>query len=87
MKSTLEELYYASEGLIEKIIPSKEYNKIYYKYDKVYEQLLESLNDKQKAMLDRLFFLSGGMEAEAALTHFKAGFKFCMRLIFEGIGK
>lgn len=52
----------------------------------MYEQLLESLNEKQKKMLDELFVLSGGMESEAGISHFKEGFKFCMRLIFEGIG-
>ena len=87
MKSTLEELYYASEGLADKIGKSKEFNKIHYKYGKVYEQLFEELNDEQKNMLDELYFLMGGLEAETGLTHFKEGFKFCMRLVFEGIGK
>lgn len=86
MKSVLEELYYASEGLVERIGVSREYRKINEEYEKVYEGLLESLNEEQKKLLDELFYLTGGLESEAGVTHFKEGFKFCMRLIFEGLG-
>lgn len=87
MNSQLEELYYASEGLVEKIKRNEEYDKVNYKYDEVYEQLLKSLNDEQKKLLDELYFLTGGLESETGITHFKEGFKFCMRLVFEGISK
>lgn len=56
-------------------------------YDEVYEQLLKSLNDEQKKLLDELYFLTGGLESETGINHFKEGFKFCMRLVFEGISK
>lgn len=87
MKSALEELFYASEGFVEKIKRSREYDRVNDKYEEVYEQLLEELNDKQKKLFDELYYLTGGLESETALTHFKEGFKFCMRLIFEGISK
>ena len=87
MKSQLEELYYASEGLVEKIRRSEEYSKINYDYYKVYEQLLEGASKEQKKLLDELDSLIGDMESETGITHFKEGFKFCMRLIFEGIGR
>ena len=86
MKSQLEELFYAGEGLNGKIGVSQEYNDIYYEFDKVYGQLLKELNYRQKNMLIELTNLAGNMESEAGLTHFKAGFRLCMRLIFEGIG-
>lgn len=47
---------------------------------------MKGLNDEQKKLLDELYLLMGGLESETALTHFKYGFKFCMRLVFEGIG-
>lgn len=87
MRTQLEELYYNGEGLVEKIGISEEYNKIYCKYDKLYEQLFEGLNDEQKKLLNELSLLSGSMESETGVTHFKEGFKFCMRLVFEGMGK
>ena len=87
MKSILEELYYASGGMFEKIGQSEEYKKIYNEYDKLYNQLFEELNCGQKTMLDELTMLSGGMEAETGFFLFKEGFKFCMRLVFEFIGK
>ena len=87
MKSQLEELYYASEGLVERISVSREYKKVNEEFEKVYEGLLESLNEEQKKLLDELYYLSGGLESEAGITHFKEGFKFCMHLIFEGISK
>ena len=85
MESVLEELYYESEGY-DKIKKSKEYDKVNDKYGEVYEQLFESLNDEQKKLFDELYFLTGGLESETAKTHFKAGFRFCMRLIFDGVG-
>lgn len=87
VKSILEELYYAGEGLVGKMGVSEEYNKIFSEYDKLYEQLLEGLNEEQKKMLDELSMLSGGMEGETGVTRFKAGFKLCMRLVLEGISK
>ena len=87
MKSVLEELYYAGDILCERIGTSKEYKKILDEYFVVSDKLLELLNDEQKKMLNNLYDLSGGLESEAGITHFKEGFKFCMRLIFEGISK
>lgn len=87
MESVLEELYYASEGLIKRIGVSREYKKLNEEYEKVYEGLLESLNEEQKKLLDELYFLSGGLESETEVTHFKEGFKFCLRLIFESMEK
>ena len=87
MKSVLEELYFAGEGLCEKIKAGEEYDRINSEYSKLFDQLLEGITDEQKKMLDELYLLSGGMESEARLTFFKEGFKFCMRLVFEGIGK
>lgn len=87
MRSVLEELYYSSEGLLEKIGTSEEYNKINDEFCEVFEKLLETLNDDQKEMLNNLCNLSGGLESEMAITHFKTGFKLCMRLVFEGINK
>lgn len=85
MKSVLEELYYAGGGLIEKVSVSEEYKDLNCEYEKLYEKLREGLNDEQKKMLGELYGLTGGLEAETGITHFKDGFKFCMRLIFEGI--
>ena len=87
MKSTLEELYYDSEELVERIGTSEEYNKINDEFCEVFEKLLETLNDEQKEMLNNLCNLSGGLESAMAVTRFKAGFKLCMRLIFDGISK
>lgn len=86
MESVLEELYYASEGLVERIGVSEEYKKINNEFCDMFDSLLESLNDKQKEMLHKLYELSGGLESEIARSRFKEGFKFCMRLIFEGLG-
>lgn len=86
MKSVLEEIYYGNEGLVEKVNVSEDYDKINDEFGKVYEQLLEEVNNKQKEMLDELYFLMGGLESETRVTYFKEGFKFCMRLIFEGLG-
>ena len=87
MKSVLEEIYFANEGLCEKIKAGEEYDRIDREYSKVYDRLLEGLDDDQKKMLDELYLLSGGMESEAQLTFFKEGFKLCMRLVIEGVGK
>ena len=87
MKSVLEEIYFNNEGLYEKVDEGEEYDRLNRDYYKVHDKLLEGLNDEQKKMLDELFLLSGGMESEARLALFKEGFRFCMRLIFEGISK
>lgn len=87
MKSVLEELYYAGEGICEIKGASEEYKKINNEFCDMFDSLLESLNDKQKEMLHKLYKMSGALESEAAITSFKAGFKLCMRLVFDGIGK
>lgn len=87
MKSALEEIYYDGDGLNGNIIESEEYKDSYYNFDKIYGQLIKELNDGQKNMLIELANLAGNMESEIGITHFKEGFKFCMRLIFEGISK
>lgn len=85
MKSILEEIYYDNEGIDEKIPRSEEYKNVYKEYDKLFSKLLETLNKEQQKMLDDLFVLTGGLENETGLIYFKAGFKFCMQLVFEGV--
>lgn len=87
MKSILEELYFSNDGMFERICSGRDYRKLQNEYCKVFERLIEELNKEQEKMLNELYELSSGMEAEAALAYFKEGFKLCMRLIFEGISK
>lgn len=87
MKSVLEEVYYSSEGLSSKIVESQEYNNSYKKFNEVYERLIKELNDGQKDELIELSNLAGNIEAAVGITHFIEGFKFCMRLMFEGMGQ
>ena len=85
MKSTLEELYYDNKALVEKIKDSEKYKEIKEKYGKVFEKSLDELSEEQKDMLYKLYDLMGDLELEKSLTYFIAGFKFCMRLVIEGL--
>ena len=86
MKSQLEELYFDSESLVGIDSESEKLKKLYYEYDKLYKKFSQVLNDEQKKTLDELCDLMNGISAENGLTHFKEGFKLCMRLFIEGIG-
>lgn len=83
MKSKLEELFYDTEGLFEKIVPGEEYDKIRADYCKQYDELYSGLNKEQKKILDELFLLSGGLEGEMSVAHFKEGFKAGMLIALE----
>ena len=87
MKTVLEELYYGNEGLCEKVPQSEEYKKVHDEYDALFGKLLKTLNKEQQKMLDDLFGLTGGLEYETGVSYFKSGFKFCMQLVMEGMGK
>lgn len=71
----------------DKISESEEYKKIHYEYSKLFEKLMEGLDEGQKKMLDELYILSGGLQSAEGLVRFKEGFKLCMRLVFEGISR
>ena len=86
MKTILDEIYHGS-GFMEKIPESKELEKVHGNYDALFEKLLKTLNKEQQKMLDDLFMLTGGLEYETGVSYFKAGFKFCMQLIMESMGK
>lgn len=86
MKSILEELYFSNDGMCERVNNGREYRKIQNEYCTIFEKLIEELNKEQKKMLNELFELSSGMEAESALAYFKEGFKLCARLILESLG-
>jgi len=87
MKTKLEEIYYDNECLAEKIPESEEFKKIHYECDELFGKLNESLNEEQQAMLDKLYYLMGGLESETGITNFKEGFKLGVKLIVEGLGK
>ncbi len=64
---------------------SEEYKKIKKDYGKLYEELESGLNENQKKILDDLFLLSAGSEAEASLVSFKEGIKTAFLVILESL--
>lgn len=86
MKSILEELYYSSEGLMEKINSGRNYKKLHNECGNAFELLQEELKGEQKKRLLKLYELLSDLEAESALAYFKEGFKLCARLILESLG-
>lgn len=83
MKSVIEKIYNGERGCFENINESEKYWEISKEYGNIYDELAEGLTEKQKKILDNLFIVSGGLEAEAACTHFKEGFKLGLLIAIE----
>lgn len=86
MKSVLEELYFADDGMCERVGNGKEYRNLNNKFCTVFDRLVEKLNKEQEKMLNELIELTSGLEAESALAYFKEGFKLCVQLMLESLG-
>ncbi|MDE5943123.1 MAG: hypothetical protein K2H30_02830 [Clostridia bacterium] len=70
-------------GLCEKIKSSERYKKVSEEGYKIYNKLKESLNDEQKAELDKFADLTLEEQSEAEETYFKAGIKAGLRIAAE----
>lgn len=87
MKSVLEDLYFNSKNLTEKVKATDEYKKAQFDLNKLFENLLEVINDEQKEILEDLYSSVGNLEEKTGITYFKEGFKFCLKLFIEGLEK
>lgn len=86
MKSAIEEIYHGNVGSSGQIKESQEYWEINKEYCELYDKMLESLNDEQKEILNKIYEASSGLESEAACAHFKEGFKVGMLVAAEVFG-
>ncbi|MDE6868432.1 MAG: hypothetical protein K2J83_04740, partial [Clostridia bacterium] len=86
MKSMIEEIYYGRRGHNETIVNNCTYNKQLDKINKLIEEFLLTLNEKQKAAFDKIMCADMGLEAETAFTHYEEGFKIGLLLGIEAGG-
>ena len=82
MKSVIEDIYNGNWSS-ENFKMSEEYSKINDECDKLYKEIEKHLNEEQRKNLFDLMIKSGGLEGEAACSHFKEGFKLGMLMAFE----
>lgn len=87
MKSAIEEIYRGNIGSNEQMKESQEYWEINKEYCALYDKMLESLDDGQKEILNKIYEASGGLESEAACARFKEGFKLGMLVAAEVFGE
>lgn len=83
MKSVLEEIYYGERGNCENLELSEGYKAANSKYGELMEMLEKNLDEEQRLKLKEIFYASAEAENEAALTHFKEGFKLGMQIALE----
>ena len=84
MKSIIEELYYGNWS-VENLKTSEEYRKICDECDKLQKEIEKHLNEEQRKNLFDLVLKTGGLEGEAACSHFKEGFKMGLLIAFEAL--
>lgn len=82
-KSILTAIFYGEKGHPETIKEGPEYWKVMDETNKLSDELVKGLTEKQKELFDKLCFSSMGLEAEATLTYFKEGFKIGLLLGIE----
>ncbi|MDE6868752.1 MAG: hypothetical protein K2J83_06410 [Clostridia bacterium] len=82
-KSMIDFIFNTDCGLCEKIKSSERYKKVSKEGYEVYIKLKESLNEEQKAELDKFADLTLEEQCEAEETYFKAGMKAGLRIAVE----
>lgn len=81
--SIIEDIFFNSVSLSERIELSKEYKKVSDKSYEIYTKLIGLLNDEQKKLLEDFADNEMGVCAEGEILYFKEGLKVGMMLASE----
>lgn len=83
LKSIIEEIYSNNESVCEQIVQSEKHLKAADEAYKFYKQLIETLNDEQKNLLENFADKELEATAESEFTNFKEGMKIGFLLAVE----
>lgn len=83
MKSVIEEIFYGNRGNIESLKFGEDYNEAHTKECELFKKMENGLNDKQKKMLNKIFWARCETEAEAVKTAYTEGFKLGLSIAAE----
>lgn len=87
MKSIIEEIFYGNRGNIESINFGEDYQNAHTKECELFEKMENVLNEKQKKMLNKIFWARCGTEAEAVKAAYTEGFKLGLSIAAECLTK
>ena len=83
MKSIIQDIYFGNRGIQDTIKMSDEYWKIMGDIDLLCQEFLPTLSQEQKNKFNEISSLTGGLEAESALSHYEEGIKIGFLLAME----
>ncbi len=85
MKSAIEKLLNGETECYDKPVTSEEYGRLQYEAENIYENLLKTLTEEQKLILESLYNKMLAMQGEGNRFHYKEGFKLGLAVAVEAV--